>query len=257
MPSPTVVEVEQNVFCATGTDVNWVLLREGTDLTLIDAGYPADIPAVEESIRSIGRRPEDVRAILLTHAHIDHIGAINHFRDKYGTPVYMSAVETSHAKREYLEQAGEMDVVKNIWRPGMLRWSLRIARAGATRHVTVPHAAEFPAAGPLDLPGTPLPVATTGHTSGHTSYYLPSVGAVVTGDCLVTGHPTSRTVGPQLLLPMFHHSEEEVLASLDALATLDADLLIPGHGRTQRTPIRDAVATVRERAAGKNGSAHT
>lgn len=124
MPSPTVVEVEQNVFCVTGTDVNWVLLRDGTDLTLIDAGYPADVPAVEESIRSIGGRPEDVRAILLTHAHIDHIGAINHFRDKYGTPVYMSAVETSHAKREYLEQAGEMDVVKNIWRPGMLRWSL-------------------------------------------------------------------------------------------------------------------------------------
>ncbi|YCK38055.1 MBL fold metallo-hydrolase [Actinomadura sp. ATCC 39365] len=63
-------------FLLGGTDVNWVLLREGDDLTLIDGGWPGDVAAVEDFIRSIGRRPEDVRAILLTHAHIDHLGAV-------------------------------------------------------------------------------------------------------------------------------------------------------------------------------------
>ena len=88
-----VVEVAEHVFLVRGSNVNWYLLREGTDLTLVDAGYPGDLDWVEESVRSLGRRPEDIGAILLTHAHVDHMGAINAFHDRYGTPVLMDAVE--------------------------------------------------------------------------------------------------------------------------------------------------------------------
>ena len=51
--------------------VNWVLLQEGTDLTLIDGGYPGQADAVVESIERIGRRPEDIRGALLTHAQTE------------------------------------------------------------------------------------------------------------------------------------------------------------------------------------------
>lgn len=74
-----VVEVAEHVFLVRGSNVNWYLLREGTDLTLVDAGYPGDLDWVEESVRSLGRRPEDIGAILLTHAHVDRMGAINAF----------------------------------------------------------------------------------------------------------------------------------------------------------------------------------
>ncbi len=73
-------QVADNVFAFTGTEVNWVILQEGTELTLIDAGWERDIQEVERSIRSLGRGPEDLRAILLTHAHADHTGALNHPR---------------------------------------------------------------------------------------------------------------------------------------------------------------------------------
>lgn len=246
MPASNVVEVGGDVFCATGTDVNWVLIRDGADVTMIDSGYPRDTAAVEASLRAIGSRPEDVRAILLTHAHIDHMGGVHHFHAEYGTPVFASGTEVVHARREYLEQADPATVTKNSWRPGVLAWSLRIVRAGALSKRPFEHATALPGAGGLDLPGKPEPIPTKGHTSGHTAYYLPSIGAITTGDGLVTGHPTSRMPGPQVLATMFNHcSPADSLDGLAALADIDAGIVIPGHGAPLHAPIKDVVDTAK------------
>jgi glyoxylase-like metal-dependent hydrolase (beta-lactamase superfamily II) len=236
------VQVTEDVFLVAGTAVNWVLLRDGDDLTLVDGGYPGDVPAVEASIRSLGRRPEDVRAILVTHAHVDHLGAVNPFHERYGTPVYLDPREVAHARRDYLEQLTPAKAAANLWRPGVLPWALKITRAGATKDVAAPHAAPFPTTGALDLPGAPVPVPTPGHTSGHTAFHLPRAGVVITGDGLITGHLLSRTVGPQLIPKLFCHAPAQTLAALDPLAALDADILLPGHGLVHHGPIKDAVA---------------
>ena len=101
---------------------------------------------------------------------------------------------------------------------------------------------------PLDLPGRPVPVHTPGHTGGHSAFHLPHVGAVVSGDALVTGHPVSRVRGPQMLTDMFHHERARAVRSLGVLAELDGDLLLPGHGRLHRGAVRDAALLARERA---------
>ncbi|MCD2190802.1 MBL fold metallo-hydrolase [Actinomycetospora soli] len=247
MTGPAVERLGRDVFLVTGTDVNWILLREVDDLTLIDGGYPGDLPAVESSVRTLGHRPQDVVATLVTHAHVDHLGAVNAFRARYGTPVHLHPLEVAHARREHLEQLAPRQVVANLWRPRVLPWALRVARAGAGRDVAAPHAEAFPTSGPLDLPGSPVPVWTGGHTSGHTAFHVPGAGAVVSGDSLVTGHALSPTTGPQLIAPWFNHgTDAEMREALDVLATLDADLLLPGHGPAHRGPVRAAVEAVRD-----------
>lgn len=242
-----VEQVADELFRVGGTDVNWYLARDGSDLTLVDAGYPGDTAAVVASIEAIGCKPGDVRAVLLTHAHVDHMGAANHLYDEHGTPTLMDPVEVAHARREVREQAGPMDVAKQAWRPGVLAWSLRITRAGGTRDVPLKHARAFPTEGALDLPGGPVPVATHGHTSGHSAYFFPGAGAVATGDALVTGHAVSRTSGPQLIPSWFNHAPTDARDGLKPLAALDADLLLPGHGVVLRTPLADAVAAALDR----------
>ena len=244
-----VVTVESGVFLCRGRDVNWVILLDGSDLTLIDTGYPAYASVVEESVRRIGGRPEDIRGILVTHGHVDHIGGLPHFHGKYGTPVFAHPDEVPHVRRDRLEQATPGQVLRNVHRPGVLPWSLRITRAGAMRDVAFAEVQPLIPGTPLDLPGRPVPVATAGHTTGHTAYLLPSVGAVATGDGLCTAHATSPTVGPQLLARMFQHGDD--VAGLDPLEGLDADTVLPGHGPLHRGPIGEAVRTARYTAAAR------
>ncbi|RVW00391.1 MBL fold metallo-hydrolase [Rhodococcus spongiicola] len=241
-------EVAPNVFRASGTDVNVVILRDGGDLTLIDGGYPGDVGAVEGAIRSLGRGPEDVQGMLLTHAHIDHMGAIVAFHERYGIPVFTDPTEVAHARRDYLEQATGKDFVPMLYKHGVLPWLLRVARAGATRSLSVDDAQAFAASGPLDLPGTPVPVATHGHTSGHSAYHVSHHGVVITGDALVTAHPLSKVRGPQLLPKVFDHGKQDTVAALDHLAVLDAETIVPGHGPAMSMPIAEAVEQARERS---------
>jgi glyoxylase-like metal-dependent hydrolase (beta-lactamase superfamily II) len=235
-------QVADNVFAFTGTDVNWVIIQEGTELMLIDAGWNGDIQEVERSVRSLGRRPQDLRAVLLTHAHADHTGALNHLHDNYGVPLYMDAVEVPNALGETTESGGPIDVAKLLYRPQVVRWASRITRAGALRHFTFPAAQAFPqqGEGALDLPGRPVPIATHGHTSGHTSYFLPDAGVLISGDALVTAHPTLNGVGPRLLPAFFSHDQNSAISALSTLQKLDGDVLIPGHGPTWYGPISES-----------------
>ena len=69
-------QIADGMWMGRGTDVNWMLVRDGSDLTLVDAGYPADIARLEADLRSIGHDLGDIGAVLVTHAHIDHIGGL-------------------------------------------------------------------------------------------------------------------------------------------------------------------------------------
>ncbi|MFJ8601363.1 MBL fold metallo-hydrolase [Streptomyces shenzhenensis] len=135
-------------------------------------------------------------------------------------------------------------VVANLWRPGALGWISSIRRLGVTSHARVDQPQPFPTPGALDCPGHPVPVPTPGHTSGHTAFYLPQHGVVITGDALVTGHAISRRTGPQLLPGLFHHDRAAATESLHTFAALDADTVLPGHGAAHRGHIADAVANL-------------
>jgi glyoxylase-like metal-dependent hydrolase (beta-lactamase superfamily II) len=243
-----VQQVADGTYLVHGSNTNWVVLTEGDAVTLIDTGYPGDRDRLLASLAEIGSSPEAVEAVLITHAHTDHLGSAEFLRTAYGTPVLLHPAEVPHARREFLHQVDIADVLRNAWRPGVLPWALHAIRAGGKRHVPVPEPRPFPAEGPLDLPGGPVPVHTPGHTLGHTAYHLPRAGILVSGDALVSGHPTSRVRGPQLLLDMFHHERARAVASLDVLAALEADLLLPGHGPAHRGPVREAALRARERA---------
>lgn len=102
-------QVGDGVFMLTGTEVNWTILREGDDLTLVDGGYPGDASQVVESIRSIGNRIEDLRAVLVTHAHVDHIGGLPELRRQTSVPVFAHRLELPQLRGESHEQASTVD----------------------------------------------------------------------------------------------------------------------------------------------------
>lgn len=241
-------QVADGVFVVETDLVNWVLLVDGSDVTLIDSGYPGQRALVEGSLRALGRHPADLSAVLITHAHVDHLGGAQGLHDEYGIDVFVTVEELAHARRESHHSATPADVARNLWRPGMLRWLARASRVGVTSKEGLRDPRALPAAaGPLDLPGRPVPVVTPGHTPGHTVFHLPEVGVLVTGDTLVTGHPVSPVRGPQLLPAFYDDDRARTVAALDRIASLPADTLLKGHGPVHHGPSDQAAATARAR----------
>jgi glyoxylase-like metal-dependent hydrolase (beta-lactamase superfamily II) len=234
-----ITAVTGNVHLVQGHAANWVVVNDHRGVMLIDAGYPGDRDDVLGSLRELGFGIEDVRAILLTHAHVDHMGSAIWFAKSHGTPVYCHADEVGHAKREFLQQKSTMKVAANLWRPGWARLTMHLLRNGGLTREGIPTAQALTTEVAAELPGAPLAIPTPGHTNGHCSYLVD--GVLATGDTLVTGHPVCRGTGPQLLPAVFNHDQAESRRSLAALALLESDALAPGHGPLWRGPIRDAV----------------
>jgi glyoxylase-like metal-dependent hydrolase (beta-lactamase superfamily II) len=236
-------QVNDQVWMVMGTNVNWAIVTEGDGVTLVDAGYPNDANDVIAALEALGHRPEDIAAVLLTHAHLDHMGGIRMLADKYGTKVMTCEEEARHARREYLEQIRALQMFAQCYRLAGIRW------VAATLRAVLPHAkmalrdvVAVPAGVALDLPGGLVPIATPGHTPGHTSFLMPSTGTLLSGDTLVTGHPISKVGrGPQKLPGVFNFDESGVSAAIKSLREIPADTLVPGHGDLMRTPIAQIV----------------
>jgi len=117
-------------------------------------------------------------------------------------------------------------------------WAAHLVRDGGLSRegirTTQPLTAEVAA----QLPGHPMAIPTPGHTGGHCSYLVD--GVLASGDALVTGHPLLAHSGPQLLPAVFSHDQDGCIRSLAALALLDTEVLLPGHGDLWRGSIRDA-----------------
>jgi glyoxylase-like metal-dependent hydrolase (beta-lactamase superfamily II) len=241
-------QVADGTYLVHGGHTNWVILTDGDAVTLIDTGYPGDRRLLLDSLAAVGSSPEAVAAVLITHAHNDHLGSAQYLRAAHGTPVLLHPAEVPHARRDFLQQVSVRTVLRHAWRPGVLPWALHVLRSGGTERHPVLSPEPFPGDGALDLPGRPVPVHTPGHTDGHCVYHLPDAGVVVSGDALVSAHATSRIPGPQLLPDMFHHDRARALASLDVIAELDADVLLPGHGPVHRGLVKEAARQARERA---------
>ncbi|MFJ3662891.1 MBL fold metallo-hydrolase [Streptomyces sp. NPDC090119] len=241
--------VADGVHLVRGHHVNWVILKDGDAVTLIDTGYPGDREGLLESLAAVGSSPEAVAAVLITHAHNDHLGSAEYLRAAHGTPVLLHPAEVPHARRDFLQQCSIGDVVRNAWRPGVVPWAAHVIKVGGIEQHPVVKPEPFAAGDALDLPGRPVPVHTPGHTDGHCVYHLPEAGVVISGDALVTGHATSRVRGPQMLHGFFHHETERAVTSLDLIAGLEGDVLLPGHGPLYEGPVRAAVERARDRAS--------
>ena len=70
--APGVYSLDQS----TGGHVHAFLLDDGTELTLIDTLFDTDAGRILARISAIGKRVEDLKHIVLTHAHRSHLGGL-------------------------------------------------------------------------------------------------------------------------------------------------------------------------------------
>ena len=80
--------------------VSCYLLEEAGEVTLIDAGVPGYYSDLVGELAAMGRTIDDVRAVVLTHGHSDHVGFAEQVRDEHGVPVSVHELDAALARGE-------------------------------------------------------------------------------------------------------------------------------------------------------------
>ncbi|HEV2638551.1 MAG TPA: MBL fold metallo-hydrolase [Actinocrinis sp.] len=229
--------------------VNFYLVEEPDGLVLIDAGLPKHWDALAARLAELGAAPGDVRALLLTHAHPDHLGLAARLHDEAGTAVWVHEADaaTLAAKNPALAAAKPERALAGYLarRPAALALPVHLARRGGFRLSPVANPHTFAERQELTaVPGRPEVLPLPGHTPGSVAYVFADRGVAFTGDALVTFDGLTGKHGPRLVCRGFTHDSAAAYAALDVLERLDVPLALPGHG----DPMADGLAAAVDHA---------
>ena len=220
-----------------GNDIVAAYLVVADDgITVVDAGLPGHWRDLMRELRALGRTPDDIRGVVLTHGDSDHIGFAERLRRDHGARVYVHEADAERA-RTGEKPAGPMRLGPTL---GFFAYALR-KRALPTVYVS--EVVEVRDGDVLDLPGAPVIMGMPGHSPGSIAVHVPLADAVFVGDALTTRHVLTGRVGLQPA--PFTDAPAEASASLDRLAGVRASWVLPGHGAPWRGSPADVVAAVR------------
>ncbi len=214
-------KIAPGLYYFTGLLVGRVYMIEDADgLTIIDAGLGSAAGKIIKQLKAAGHEPSDVKRILVTHAHPDHVGGLPRLKEITGAQVFTSTVERPVTQ-------GEIPVP----RPPREKVS------GISRLINPP---------PLTLKATPVDreindgdtiqevmgglrvVATPGHSMGQLAFWQPQKRILICGDAMM------NVFGLRLPIATFTVDMDEAKRSIARLAHLQPRLICFGHGQPLR-----------------------
>jgi glyoxylase-like metal-dependent hydrolase (beta-lactamase superfamily II) len=207
---------------------NLYLVEDGGRITVVDAGVPPSWESLVSALGRLGRRPADVAAVVLTHAHFDHVGFAERARTTLGVPVWIheNDVPLAHRPMQYTRRRSPLRYLRHR---KALPVFAALARGRAVFPPPVRELRRF-SGGALDVPGAPRVIATPGHTLGHCSLHLPDRDTLIAGDAVVTLDPYTGRRGPRIVARAATADPERARSSLDAIAATGAGTVLCGHG---------------------------
>lgn len=188
-------------------------------ITIVDTGTPGNAPKILAAIAGLGRTPQDVAAIILTHAHFDHVGSAEKLRRETGAPVFAHGLDAD------LLAGGR---VIRPWIPApqpVLR--LMVKMAGSSLGGTIePLVVDEKLTEGQSLPfwGGVTVIHLPGHCAGQIGLLSPRAGGVLIG-----GDVATNFIG--LNHAIIYEDLETGIASARRVAELNCRVVCLGHGR--------------------------
>lgn len=209
-------------------------LLKGSGVVAVDAGAPKKGGVFMQALKSASVPPEDLKLVILTHGHWDHIGSAGEIQAATGAKLALHRAEV-----QWLE--GSMKPLS----PGVTRWGKILA----AMHKPFMPLIQVPAASvdivldedafALAVYGIPGRVLhTPGHSPGSVTVLLES-GEAFVGDLAMNRFPLRLSPG----LPIFADNPDAVRSSWELLLEEGAKVIYPAHGKPfPAAVIRDALS---------------
>ncbi|MFB9325948.1 MBL fold metallo-hydrolase [Paenibacillus aurantiacus] len=202
-----------------------VLLQDGESAVLVDAGYPGQLPLLEQAIREAGSSLEQLTAVIVTHQDLDHIG---------GLPGLLQAAPNqleilAHPfEQPFIEGRQTLLKLSGDALKGIDSWPEEMS-APFKRLIANPPRADVTG---LLLGGETLPygggvtvIPTPGHTPGHLSLYHPASRTLIAADALLIEDGELQISSPALTWDM-----QAALQSVRELCRYEIETIICYHG---------------------------
>jgi glyoxylase-like metal-dependent hydrolase (beta-lactamase superfamily II) len=213
------VEVAEGLHAVRLIGADAFLIAED-EMTLIDAGHRGSIVMLRRYLARIGRNLSDIRRIVCTHGHPDHIGGVTEIARATDAQVLMHPADMERLRIKL------RDVFNGRPAPGaIIAYLTRAPDATPLVDGDV-----VPAFGGLHVIHTP------GHTPGSICLYSPSRRLIIVGDIL------QRLKG-EVTYPNYLFTDDMGLArrSIARLADLDIETILFSHYPALREGARDAL----------------
>ena len=219
--------------------VNAYIIEDASEVTIVDAAMPGFYDDIPKELGAMGRRIEDVRALVLTHGHSDHLGFAERLRIDRRVPVWIHEADAALARGE----EDPNNPMGKIHLAPLLGFLWLALRNGGLKRPVVKEVATYGDGAVLDVPGSPRVTLVPGHTPGSAVLEMPTLDALFVGDAMATYSVTDGSHGPRIA--PFTANRAQALESLTRIADNSAGLVFPGHGEPWTQGMAEALRQVR------------
>lgn len=234
------LKIAEGVYRVPARAANTYLVEAENGLVLVDTGMPGSEKGILKAIAALGHKPSDVKLILLTHRHWDHIGSAAALKKETSGKLVSHAFEKPYV-------AGTLVVItprawslygRTVRRVLAFASSMaKLFRLVKYHPVLVDEASDEESV--LDGVGLDGSIVwTPGHTKGSIALFLNKSKAAIIGDLL-------RTKRGKLREPLFMENTSQTMSSVQRILDLHPVILCPGHGK----PLPPSKVRIKERSA--------